>query len=169
MGGYVEEDVVAGDQYPLILVVKTDMALGVPRCPYSPKTVCADLDHEAVVDQGQLGNRLRFVLEAGVVLQDLHEFVGGKAVHLSVIGHELPATILVENPGVDPAEVDGAAPACQPRNQSRVVGVHVGYHKIGLGRVAIEGAQTLLHGLITGGAVESRIDDEVPSIALDDV
>ena len=56
----------------------------------------------------------------------------GQAVALGKVNKRLPAVIPVKNPRINPAEEDPAGLGRQPRHQPRMIGVHVGQHKIGL-------------------------------------
>ena len=102
-----------------------------------------------------------------MVLKCLDKLIGGEPVDPGVIDHGLPDAFIQVDLCVDSAEIDGAGFRGQTRDQSRVVGVHVGYQKIGPGKIDIQGMYSLLHGFETGGTVKPCVDNQVPVVGLD--
>ena len=123
---YVVKNVIAGEQYLFLFIIETNMSLRVSGRQQALKAVVADMDKIAIVNQVEFGNCFRAILESGMVLQGLLKFFQLETVAYRVIYHWLPANVLVEYPGVNSAEVNGAGLRNQFGNQSCVVGVHMG-------------------------------------------
>jgi len=104
-----------------------------------------------------------------MAVQRFFQFVGRKSVDGGKIDEGLPAVVGIENARVDPAEENPAFLRGQACHKPRVVGVHVGQHEVGPGRIDLQVGQALLHRLVANRAVEAGIDDQIAVFPLDHI
>ena len=138
------------------------------RC-YASQVVISYFNYAAIINKMKFGNCFRAVFITWMIVQRFHQLIGRKAIDLSVINHVFPVVVFVKYFGVDSAEVNCTRFSGQARDQTGMIGMHMGDQKISFGKVNIQSGNSFLHGFPAFIPIETCIDNQIAVARFKDI